>query len=79
MYQLKVTDTDYIDIILSNPYDPRVTFAARYYGQSVYESKMNAMHRISNVSPGKKIGYRVDSSIIQFYTNWAIEKGYLKK
>jgi hypothetical protein len=79
MNEVKSSDIDYIPIILNNAYDCRETSVVSYKGQSVYQSKMNAMQRISGISPDKKIDYRVDSSIVRFYTHWAIEKGYLKK
>ena len=63
-------DTSFLREIISNPYDPRVTNVLKFKGMSVYQSKMNALRKISNTNPPFKITYKPDSTIVNFYCKW---------
>jgi len=71
-------DTMYVNFLLRNIDDSRVSNHSDYYGISVYEAKIKALKRISNLDPPNKITYNVDSLNISFYTKWAVNKGYIK-
>ena len=70
-------DTALIPLVLVNPYDQRESSRLPYKGQTIYQAKMEAMQRISESSPPAKITYKIDSSIVSFYTTWAKSKDYI--
>jgi len=74
---VKYGDTQFIKKIFDSAYDGRETFILDYKGQTVYQAKMNAIQRISGIKPPKKITYKPDTTIVEFYRNWAKEKGYI--
>jgi hypothetical protein len=61
---------DFIKEVISNPYDPRITNIRDYKGMSIYQSKMIALRKISNLDPPHKITYQPDSVVINFYCRW---------
>lgn len=63
----KAKDTSMIDAILYKPEDHRITHRAFQKGMSVYQIKMTALKQITGIIPPKKITYKVDTSIINFY------------
>ena len=63
----KAKDTSMIDAILYGADDPRITHHAMHKGMSVYQIKMNSLKRVIGLIPPKKITYKVDTSIINFY------------
>lgn len=63
----KARDTSMIDAILYKAEDPRITHNLFQNGMSVYQIKMSALKQITGFIPPKKITYRVDTSIINFY------------
>lgn len=73
-----ISDSIYIEKIFEDVYDRRITHKTKYYGQSVYQAKMEALERISAVKPPKPITSDVDTQVIEFYRNWAQEEGYIK-
>ena len=77
-YLIQSGDVQYIPEIMNEPFDGRETFMLDYKGKSVYEAKMNAMKRLSGENPPTEITYAPDTLIVNFYTNWAKGKGYLK-
>ena len=76
-YMIKARDTEFVDDILLNPYDPRITLALRHNGQSVYQAKMKALQRLSGLNPPRPITYKRDSQVVAFYQHWAKVHGYL--
>jgi hypothetical protein len=72
-------NTKYIKNIFQETMDIRISHARQFYGISVYQSKMVAMSKISGLKPPRVISYLPDSTIIVFYKNWAIEKGFIDK
>lgn len=70
----KARDTSMIDAILYKPEDPRITHRAFQKGMSVYQIKMTALKQITGIIPPKKITYKVDTSIINFYKEKIKEK-----
>ncbi len=77
-YISSIEDTIYIPLLFKNITDERISHNIKYNGISVYQSKIAALKRISGINPPNKITYSVDTTNINFYKNWAIEKGYLK-
>jgi hypothetical protein len=63
----KAKDTGMIDAILYGADDPRITHNARHKGMSVYQIKMSALKRVTGLLPPKKITYKVDTTVINFY------------
>lgn len=78
-YMLTKNDTSGVRLIFENVADPRISHKTKHYGESVYQSKMNAMQRISNLDPPQKITSEPNTIIIDFYRNWAVKSGYLNK
>ena len=70
-------DSLFIDDLLAQPYDGRISHDLRYKGISVYKAKMLALERVSNIKPPNKMDYHFDSTNIQFYIRWAKEKSLL--
>jgi hypothetical protein len=64
---LKAKDTSMIDALLYKAEDPRITQRALQKGMSVYQIKMTALNQITGLTPPKRITYKVDTSIINFY------------
>lgn len=64
-------DTLYIPTILQNASDPRITHDVEFKGNSVYQSKMTALKKISGLTPPRQITYKPDTLVIQFYRKWA--------
>ena len=60
-------DTSMIDAVLYKPDDPRITHTLFHKGMSVYQIKMLALEKITNIAPPKEITYEVDTAIINFY------------
>lgn len=71
-------DSIYIPFLLNDIDDGRISHDLRFYGMSVYQCKINALRRISNIDPPKKVTDEVDTININFYKQWATENGYLK-
>lgn len=70
--------TKYIKTLFNNPGDPHIISNFQFYTMSLYSIKMNAMRKISGLEPNKRIDMRdVDTTIIEFYRDWAITEGYL--
>jgi len=67
-------DTTFLQEIIDNPYDPRVSHDLRFKGISVYQSKMIALKKISGTLPPREITYQPDSVIVKFYCKWVNEK-----
>jgi hypothetical protein len=72
----ELKDTTYIPFLLKDCYDYRITHHMKFYGVSVYQSKMVAMKKISGVAPPLEITYLPDSTVINYYSNLAKSKGY---
>jgi hypothetical protein len=72
-------NSKYIKNIFKETMDSRISHASQFYGISVYQSKMVAMSKISGLKPPKEISYLPDSSVIVFYKDWAIKKGFINK
>lgn len=66
-------DSSYVWRLLSNTDDSRISHDVRFKGMSVYQSKMVAIKKISNLSPPSPINYKPDSIIINFYNTWAVK------
>ncbi|RYD70367.1 MAG: hypothetical protein EOP55_22355 [Sphingobacteriales bacterium] len=65
-------DKKYVQLLLKNANDPRVSTHINFKGISVYEAKMIALKKIYNKKPQKPITWNPDSTIIKFYTRLAI-------
>jgi len=63
----------YVDFLLKNLDDVRVSNHYKFKGISVYQSKMIALKKISNQAPPEKITYKKNQTIIDFYKDWAIK------
>lgn len=70
--------TEYVPKIFEGIDDPRISHHINFKGISVYQSKVTALSKISNLEPPRKITYKPDTVIVNFYSNWAREKGFLK-
>lgn len=68
----------YIPEIFKEIDDPRISHHLKFKGISIYQSKIIALYKMSGLEPPRKITYRPDTLIINFYSKWAREKGYLK-
>ena len=66
----------FIEKIFDNIDDQRVSHNIKNIGVSVYQSKMIAIKKVSGLEPPRKITYKKDDSIVQFYYKWALNKGY---
>ncbi len=71
-------DVEFVPLLLEKPYDQRETFLLKHKGTTVYQQKMAALSRISGLKPPQVLTYKVDSSIVGFYKNWARQKNYIK-
>ena len=71
-------DTSYIPMMFRDIYDVRITHKIKFYGTSVYKSKMVALKKISGLNPPKPISYELDTTIINFYKSWAKRKKYIE-
>lgn len=67
-------DTVFVPLLLDNLDDQRISHNYKFYGISVYESKIKALKRISKLSPPNKITYKMDASNIKFYKDCNINK-----
>lgn len=73
-----VKDTMFVSAILLDPYDQRISHNLKFKGISVYQAKMNALRRISNLNPPNKVNYLLDSTNVLFYLNWARTQKLIK-
>ncbi|APD08049.1 hypothetical protein UJ101_02551 [Flavobacteriaceae bacterium UJ101] len=71
--------TEYIPLLLTETHDERISHNALFKGISVYQSKMLALEKISNLKSPCKLTYQYDSIIVNFYTNWAFNKDNFNK
>lgn len=71
-------DTSMVEEMLRKSFDPRATHLLKYQGMSVYQIKMGAMERFTNLAPPHNIIYRPDSVNIKFYLSVAIKRGWIK-
>ncbi|WP_276132888.1 hypothetical protein [Polluticoccus soli] len=78
-YELDENDTGYVSFLLQKPFDQRESLSRKYHGYNVYQAKMDALQRISGIAAPGKISNDFDTSIVRFYTHWALEKGYIKQ
>jgi len=71
--------THMVKYLLADAMDPRVTNDLRYKGMSIYKIKMGAMERLTGVKPIKKITYKPDSTVLKFYVDIAVKRGWIDK
>lgn len=64
-----------VPLILKDPYNPKISHHIRFKGLSLYQSKMSALKNISGLGPPNKVTYKVDSSVVRFYQDWALKEG----
>jgi len=64
-------DANYIDSLLTNLDDPRISNNLRYKGMSIYQCKIEALKKISKKNPPNEINNRPDSTNIKYYLSWA--------
>jgi len=64
-------DTNYIDSLLTNLDDPRISNNLRFKGMSIYQCKIVALKKISKKNPPNEINNRPDSANIKYYLSWA--------
>lgn len=69
---------EYVPEIFQKIDDPRISHHINFKGISVYQSKVTALSKMSKLEPPRKITYKPDTVIVNFYSKWASEKGYLK-
>lgn len=61
----------FIPFLLKNADDERMSTNFDFKGVTVYQAKMKALRDIFKKRPPKAITYKLDSSIIKFYTELA--------
>ncbi|WP_316817154.1 hypothetical protein [Pedobacter nyackensis] len=66
-----------VKCLLSDALDPRIVHDVRYKGMSIYQIKMGAMQKLTGVKPVKKITYRPDSSVVDFYLEISVKNGWI--
>jgi hypothetical protein len=69
----------YVPLLLKNAADFRTSTSLSHYGVSVYRAKMEALKEIFGKDPPNEISYKLDSSIIHFYTELYKEEANKKK
>ena len=57
----------FVDALLQNSNDPRSTTNLKFYGMSIYQSKMYALQKIFRKAPPNPITWKPDSTNIKFY------------
>jgi len=67
----------YVKQIFENIDDSRISHEYKFYGISVYQSKVIALKKISGLNPPNKITNEVDKTVVEFYLNWAKKKSLL--
>ncbi|WP_157494189.1 hypothetical protein [Fulvivirga imtechensis] len=72
-------DRTFITDVFTNPYDPRISHHIKFKGISVYQSKMIAMKKITEMEPPSEITYKPDTAVVNFYYTWAKEEGYINE
>ncbi len=60
-------DSTLVKELFHNIYDGHISHNLRYKGMSVYQVKVATLRRISGIAPPRKIDYRVDSTVVEFY------------
>lgn len=66
-----------VKYLLSDALDPRIVHDIGYKGMSIYQIKMGAMQKLTGVKSFKKITYKPDSSIVNFYLDISIKNGWI--
>jgi hypothetical protein len=66
-------DTSYYSYLLQKPYQRRLSYDLRCYGQNGYKHKMEALEKLSGVKFPDEVNYSVDTNVANFY------RKYLKK
>jgi hypothetical protein len=61
-------DKQFVPLLLKNIDDPRRSTNLKFKGITVYQAKMEALEDIFKKKAPAKITYKVDSTIINFYT-----------
>ena len=67
---------EYVPRIFEHIDDPRISHHLHFKGLSVYQSKVSALKKISGLEPPRRITYKPDTLIINFYFDWAKEAGF---
>ena len=62
---------NYIEHLFENVEDNRISHEYKFYGISVYQSKIVALKKLSGLNPPKEITSEIDTTIINFYLDWA--------
>lgn len=73
----KYKEEELVYLILKDADNPKIIHNIKFKGMSVYQSKMIALKKISDLEPTSQITHKPDSSIIAFYTKWAFDRGLL--
>lgn len=69
-------DTTFVDKILQDPIDTRISHHLRFKGMSLYRQKMLTMRKLTGTPPPHEITDQPDSIIVQFYIEKAKERGW---
>ncbi len=68
----KTKDTSYVSLILKNPYKWKISHRLPLYGLNGYIIMMKTIEELTLIKPFKSIGYKPDTSVIDFYRKeWA--------
>jgi len=73
-------DTSAVKFLLTKILDGRASTHISYKGMSACYCRLVALRKISGIVPpgGYPKEHDVDTMAVNFYLNWAVEKGYLK-
>lgn len=74
------SDTPGVQFLFNSIYtDMHISHKMDFLGQNVYQVKMQALKRISRLSPPNPLNDTFDTVNVEFYRNWAKSFGYLRK
>lgn len=67
-------DTNYLQFLIEDINDSRVSNHLNFKGMSMYQCKVNALKKISNLEPPNEVTYKPDSVNIIFYKDWVLQR-----
>ena len=71
-------DSTLVEYLFEDADNPRISHLLNFKGMSLYQQKMGAMKKITNIPPPSPITMEPDSTVILFYKDIARKRGWIR-
>lgn len=75
----EVKDTSIVTQLLTHILDGRISTSATYYMKTPYLTRISALEKVTGIKYPDKISEEPDALVVDYYLDWAVKKGFIKK